>query len=147
MALTIGWAVTATPVASPAVELMSFRAARGVRRPAKPAVHAIQEVIASWYGRGFAGRSTTSGEPFDPRRLTAASVTVPLGSVVKVENPKNGRSVRVRINDCGPYVAGRKLDLSLRAAQQIGIARQGVARLRVTPIKIPWDANADRCVE
>jgi len=144
MLLTIGWAVTATPVALPAVEVMPIPAVRAVPRAAKPVFH---EVIASWYGPGFVGRPTTSGETFDPRRLTAASVTVPLGSVVKVENPKNGRSVQVRINDCGPYVAGRNLDLSLRAAQQIGMVHQGVARLRVTPIKIPRDAKADRCVE
>jgi len=65
---------------------------------------------------------------------------------VKIENPKNRRSVRVRINDCGPYVLGRTLDLSLRAAQNIGITRQGVARLKVTPIKTPPDADRDRCI-
>ena len=113
--LTIGGAVTAPPVG---------------HAPRPSPKNAVHEVIASWYGRGFAGRLTTSGEPFDPHRLTAASITVPLGSVVKVENPKNGRSVRVRINDCGPYVHGRSLDLSLGAAQKIGIARQGVAHLR-----------------
>jgi len=93
--------------------------------PPKPAIH---EVIASWYGRRFAGRPTTSGERFDPHRLTAASITVPLGSVVKVDNPKNGRSVRVRINDCGPFAPGRGLDLSRRAAQKIGITHQSGAR-------------------
>ena len=106
---------------------------------------AAHEVIASWYGSAFAGQLTTSGERFDPHRLTAASITVPLGSIVKVKNPSNGRSVMVRINDCGPYVVGRTLDLSLRAAQKIGIVRQGVARLTVTPIKIPEDADYDRC--
>jgi len=110
--------------------------------PPKPAIH---EVLASWYGRGFAGRPTTSGEPFNPRRLTAASITLPLGSVVKVENPKNGRSVRVRINDCGPFVLGRSLDLSFRAAQKIGITHQGVARVNITTVKIPRDVDIDRC--
>jgi rare lipoprotein A len=99
----------------------------------------------SWYGGGFAGRPTTSGEPFDPHRLTAASITLPLGSVVKVENPKNGRSVRVRINDCGPFARGRSLDLSLRAAQKIGISHQGVARVKITTVKNPPGANVDRC--
>jgi rare lipoprotein A (peptidoglycan hydrolase) len=107
----------------------------------------IHEVLASWYGPGFAGRLTTSGERFNPHRFTAASVTVPLGSIVRVENPKNGRAVSVRINDCGPFVRGRSMDLSLRAAQRIGITRQGVARLKVTPIKIPPRADADRCIE
>jgi rare lipoprotein A len=112
------------------------------RPPLKPIVH---EVIASWYGRGFAGRLTTSGERFNPHRFTAASTVIPLGSVVRVNNPKNGRSVKVRINDCGPYVRGRSLDLSLGAAQRIGIDQQGVARLTVTPINIPQGADADRC--
>ena len=107
----------------------------------KPIAH---EVIASSYGRGFAGRLTTSGERFDPYRFTAASTIIPLGSIVRVENPKNGRSVKVRINDCGPHVRGRSLDLSLGAAQRIGIHR-GVARLTITPIKIPQGADADRC--
>jgi rare lipoprotein A len=102
--------------------------------------------MASWYGSEFAGRSTTSGEPFNPNRLTAASITLPLGSVVNVENPRNGRSVKVRINDCGPFVVGRSLDLSLRAAQTIGITRQGVVRVKVTAVKIPSDADTDRCI-
>ena len=108
---------------------------------------AVREVIASWYGPRFAGRLTSSGERFDPHRLTAASVIIPLGSVVKVENPDNRRAVKVRINDCGPFVPGRGLDLSLGAAQKIGITHQGVARLKVTPINIPRNARADRCVQ
>ncbi len=105
----------------------------------------VYEVMASWYGGSFAGRPTTSGEVFNPHHLTAASLSVPLGSVVKVENPSNGRSVMVRINDCGPYVVGRGLDLSRRAAEKIGIIRQGVARLAVIPISIPPNADVDRC--
>lgn len=115
--------------------------------PADPAKPTVQEVIASWYGREFAGRLTTSGERFDPYQLTAASVTIPLGSVVKVENPTNGRSVNVRVNDCGPYVRGRSLDLSLGAARRIGISRQGIARLRITPITVTQGADADRCTQ
>jgi len=66
-------------------------------------------------------------------------------SVVKVENPKNGRSVRVRINDCGPFVRGRSLDLSRRAAQTIGITHQGVARVKITTVKTLPDADIHRC--
>src|SRR5713101_4742310 len=141
--LTIGGAVSATPVSSPPIPASVMPAIYAPPPPPKPTIH---EVTASWYGREFAGRPTTSGEPFDPHRLTAASITVPLGSVVKVENPRNGRSVRVRINDCGHYMLGRSLDLSLRAAQNIGITRQGVTRLTVTPIKTPPDADRDRCI-
>jgi len=97
-------------------------------------------VKASWYGTKFAGRPTTSGERFDPNRLTAASKTLPLGSVIKVENPTNGRSVTVRINDCGPFVRGRSLDLSRGAAQKIGLTHQGVARVKLITLESPPDA-------
>lgn len=100
-------------------------------------------VRASWYGPGFAGHKTSTGEVYDPNQLTAASKTLPLGSVVAVTNPENGRSVKVRINDCGPYVRGRSLDLSHRAAEKIGIAREGVARVEVTKLATP--IGADRC--
>jgi peptidoglycan lytic transglycosylase len=87
--------------------------------------------VASWYGPGFAGRRTSSGERFDPNSLTAASRTLPLGSHVKVTNPSTGKSVVVRINDRGPHLHGRSLDLSRRAAEEIGMKRKGVARVRV----------------
>jgi rare lipoprotein A len=79
----------------------------------------------------MAGRLTASGERFDPDALTAASKTLPIGSTVIVTNPKNGKSVRVRINDRGPHVRGRSLDLSRRAAEELGITETGVARLKV----------------
>jgi rare lipoprotein A len=66
---------------------------------------------------------------------------------VKLENPENRRSVKVRINDCGPFVRGRSIDLSLRAAQKIGITRQGVARLKVTQVALPRNSDPDRCVQ
>ena len=139
--LTIGRSAVTPPVASPPITALPMPAIYAPQPP-KPAIH---EVIASWYGRRFAGRATTSGESFDPHRLTAASITVPLGSVVKVQNPKNRRSVRVRINDCGPFAPGRSLDLSLRAAQTIGISHQGVARVNITTVKTPPNANVNRC--
>ncbi|MFZ0680563.1 septal ring lytic transglycosylase RlpA family protein, partial [Candidatus Binatus sp.] len=89
--------------------------------------------VASWYGPGFAGRRTSTGEVYNPEGLTAASTTLPLGSHVRVVNPDTGRSVVVRINDRGPYVRGRSLDLSHGAAQQIGLTGKGVGRVQVTP--------------
>ena len=89
--------------------------------------------VASWYGPGFAGRRTSTGEIYNPEGLTAASTTLPLGSRVRVVNPDTGRSVVVRINDRGPYVRGRSLDLSHGAAQQIGLTGKGVGRVQVTP--------------
>jgi peptidoglycan lytic transglycosylase len=78
-----------------------------------------------------AGRPTASGEVYDPNDLTAASRTLPLGSTVEVTNPSNGRSVKVRINDRGPYVRGRSIDLSKRAAEQIGLTEKGVGRVKI----------------
>jgi rare lipoprotein A len=89
--------------------------------------------VASWYGPGFAGHRTSNGEIYNPEGLTAASKTLPLGSHVRVVNPDTGRSVVVRINDRGPFVHGRSLDLSHGAARQIGLTAKGVGRVQVTP--------------
>ncbi len=76
-------------------------------------------LIASWYGEELRGQKTASGEPFNPDGYTAASKTLPLGTRLRVSN--EGKSVDVRINDRGPYVAGRDLDLSKAAAEKIGV--------------------------
>jgi rare lipoprotein A len=85
--------------------------------------------IASWYGDRFHGRPTAGGEPFNMHALTAAHPSLPFGTVVEVENLENGRTVRVRINDRGPFVDGRIIDLSRAAAQRIGMLGTGVARV------------------
>jgi Lytic transglycolase len=102
------------------------------RSPKSPPTRIVR---ASWYGARFRDRKTASGERFDPNRMTAASKTLPMGSVVHVTNLENGRSVTVRINDRGPYVRGRSLDLSRRAARAIGLTKKGVARVKVTPAR------------
>jgi rare lipoprotein A len=91
----------------------------------EPAVQDLGTGIASFYGRQFAGRPTASGERFDPKAFTAAHRTLPFGSKVRVTNPRNGQSVVVRINDRGPFSRGRHIDLSRRAAEQIGIVSAG----------------------
>jgi len=91
-------------------------------------------VTASYQDGGTAGQATASGEPFNPNDLTAASRNLPIGSTVKVVNPETGRSVKVRINDRGPFVQGRSLDLSKSAAEKIGITHKGVARVKVTRV-------------
>jgi rare lipoprotein A (peptidoglycan hydrolase) len=78
--------------------------------------------VASWYGPGFQGRKTASGERFDTNKMTAASRQLPFGTEVLVRNPRNGRSCQVTINDRGPYVKGRAIDLSHAAAQRLGIS-------------------------
>lgn len=89
--------------------------------------------IASYYGRGFAGRPTASGERFNPAEFTAAHRTLPFGTRVRVTNPNNGKSVVVRINDRGPFVRSRMIDLSQGAAEQIGLiaAGHGTVRLEI----------------
>ena len=101
--------------------------------PSSESFRGTHTEVASWYGPGFAGRRTSTGEIYNPEGLTAASTTLPLGSHVRVMNPDTGRSVVVRINDRGPYVRGRSIDLSHGAAQQIGLTGKGVGRVQVTP--------------
>ncbi len=86
--------------------------------------------LASWYGPGFHGRRTASGETFNTNALTAAHRTLPFGTQVRVVNQQNGRSVVVRINDRGPFGHGRLIDLSRAAAQMIGLS--GVAKVMLT---------------
>ena len=87
--------------------------------------------VASWYGPGFSGKKTATGEIFDETKMTAAHKTLPLGTKAKVTNVKNGKSVEVEINDRGPYAEGRIIDLSQAAAAAIGIVDRGVATVRV----------------
>ena len=87
--------------------------------------------LASWYGPGFRGKPTASGERFAPRKKTAAHRTLPFGSVVKVTRTDTGRSVRVVINDRGPFVEGRVIDLSKGAARRIEMLDEGVAPVKL----------------
>jgi len=90
-------------------------------------------VTASHYSTSLAGNCTSNGERYNPNGLTAASKSLPMGSTVKVTNVKNGHSVNVRINDRGPYVRGRSLDISSRAAHDIGLSNQGLAKVTIAP--------------
>ena len=96
--------------------------------------HRVQVGEASWYGTHHQGRRTASGEAYDPRSLTAAHPSLPLGSTVRVTNLKNGRSVEVRVNDRGPYKGHRVIDVSTAAAEEIGIKRRGIGRVKVEPV-------------
>ncbi len=99
--------------------------------PAEPTATPIGPGVASYYGRRFHGRRTANGERFDMNALTAAHKTLPFGSRVRVTNTRNGESVVVRINDRGPFVLGRHIDLSRKAAEQIGIVRSGHGRVEL----------------
>jgi rare lipoprotein A len=90
-----------------------------------------QTGIASWYGKKFHGRRTASGERYDMHAMTAAHRTLPFGTRVEVTDLETGRSVRVRINDRGPFVQGRIIDLSYAAARKLGMVERGLARVRI----------------
>ena len=90
-----------------------------------------QKGEASWYGRDYAGKKTASGDRFRPWKKTAAHKTLPIGTKVKVKRIENGKVVRVVINDRGPYVEGRIIDLSRRAARKLNMVDVGVADVEI----------------
>ena len=110
------------PVAAPAVEEAV---------PAGEGSTVEQVGNASWYGPAQDGKATASGEIFDHNKLTAAHRTLPLGTKAVVTNLETGKSVNVTINDRGPFVKGRKIDLSRAAAQRIGMSTNGVAKVKI----------------
>ena len=99
--------------------------------------------LASWYGAHWRGRKTANGDRFDDRRLTAASLTLPLATHARVTNLQNGRSVDVLVNDRGPYVDGRIMDLSAAAAAALGMTRDGLAQVAITPQVVPESTPAE----
>jgi rare lipoprotein A len=102
-------------------------------RKARP----YQVGTASWYGSYFHGKETASGEPFNMYALTAAHPTLPLGTFVKVTNLRNGRAVVVRVNDRGPVVDGRIIDLSYEAARVLHLENQGIQQVRLDLVPEP----------
>jgi rare lipoprotein A len=116
-------------------------------RPAPPVHYAApagsNTTLASWYGPGFEGHRTSSGKIFSRHEFTAASRTVPLGTYARVTNMETGRSAIVRVNDRGPFVRGRGIDVSEAAAERLGLAREGVARVRVTRLDTTASAIPD----
>src|SRR3989441_12955446 len=114
-----------------------------VRAPAPPPItDGVQVGVASWYGPGFHGNRTANGEIYDQYELTAAHPSLPLGTRVMVTNLSNGRSVEVRINDRGPFVDGRAIDLSYAAARVLRMVGPGTARVRIDAL-----ASATRVAE
>jgi len=98
---------------------------------------AVWECITGWYGEDFEGQQTANGETYDMYATTAAHPTLPLGSIVRVVNTRNHRSQVVRINDRGPYVQGRELDVSYEVARRLGFDQRGTARVRLELLKVP----------
>ena len=119
--------VIVSAVEAPAVVLPS--------QPVKPIL--VWEGLSSWYGEQFHGRLTANGEIYDMYAPTAAHPTLPLGSLVRLVNPKTGRSRLVRINDRGPVIEGREIDVSYEVARSLGFEEQGLARLRIELLEVP----------
>lgn len=103
-------------------------------QPIPDAVGFQQKGVASWYGEPFHGRKTASGERYNMHAMTSAHKTLPLGTYVRVQNLNNNRKVVVRINDRGPFVRGRIIDLSLKAARTIGIHNTGTAPVKIVAL-------------
>jgi rare lipoprotein A len=116
-------------------------------KPAAPAVAQkksrpkppYQVGTASWYGSDFNGKATASGEPYNMYDMTAAHLKLPLGTRVKVTNLRNGKAVVVRINDRGPMVEGRIIDLSYSAAKVLGVKAYGIQKVRLDVVQQPQE--------
>ena len=104
----------------------------------------VREGVASWYGRKFHGRRTSSGETYNMYTMSAAHRTLPLPTYVRVTNLENGRSAVVRVNDRGPFVDDRLIDLSYAAATRLGIVDHGTARVRVRALEPGDSTDGDR---
>ncbi len=104
----------------------------------------VQIGVASYYGAEFHGRSTSSGEIYDMNALTAAHPSLPLGTLVKVTNLANNKSVIVRINDRGPFKKNRIIDVSYEAAKQLGFLNDGTTLVKIEVISLPQDNKIDK---
>lgn len=115
--------------------LIILLASCGCLSSAAPRKGRSQVGMASWYGKKFHGRPTSSGEIFDMYKLTAAHKELPLGTRVRVTNLKNRKSVILKVNDRGPFIKGRIIDLSYGAAKIIEMVEDGVARVRIEIVR------------
>jgi len=136
-ALVCGCSVFSGPSGPPA----GYRGGKGTQRPyvingvtyyPLASAHGYaEEGVASWYGPNFHGKRTSNGEVYDMYAMTAAHKILPMNTVLKVTNLENGRSIEVRVNDRGPFVSGRIIDLSRAGAESIGMHQKGTARVRI----------------
>lgn len=132
----------AAPEARPG-EPRPYKALGQWYQPLPDATGFRQEGIASWYGPDFHGKRTSSGETYDMHGLTAAHKTLPLGTLVRVRHLQNQRTVELRINDRGPFVANRVIDLSYEAARQLGVVGPGTAPVEVVAIGVLAGSSVD----
>lgn len=105
-------------------------------RPASVEYNNLGTITASWYGNRFHGKETANGEIYDEMGLTAAHKTLPFGTILKVTNLRNNKSIFVRINDRGPYIDGRDLDLSKASAKALGMVKRGVVKVKIEEMSV-----------
>jgi rare lipoprotein A len=117
-----------------------------MRRSAVEQVGFVEEGIASWYGQDFHGKHTSNGELYDMYAMTAAHKTLPLGISVKVTNQASGKATVVRLNDRGPFIRGRIIDLSYSAAKELGVVGPGTAPVRIEALGYQETDSAGRIV-
>jgi len=134
---SLGAGAASGPNSSEAARVVRPTAVKAVSRQSTKQIknNPYEVGIASWYGEYFQGKATASGEPFDMQALTAAHPTLPLGSFVRVTNLRNGRAIVVRINDRGPVVEGRIIDLSYNTARVLGFEERGLQRVRLDLVR------------
>lgn len=125
-------------------DLLSSSSPYKTAAPSQKAPLAVWECTSSWYGEDFDGQPTATGEIYDMYATTAAHPTLPLGSIVRVVNTRNRRSQVVRINDRGPYVLGRELDVSYEVARRLGFDQRGTTRVRLELLEVPARPNSVR---
>src|SRR5277367_4636259 len=123
-----------TPAANP---IAASKTSDPSQPPAQPKPLAVWQCTSSWYGEDFDGLPTATGENYDMYAATAAHPTLPLGSIVRVVNPRNHRSEVVRINDRGPYAGGRELDVSYEVARKLGFDQRGLAKVQLELLQVP----------
>jgi rare lipoprotein A (peptidoglycan hydrolase) len=135
--------LTLVPSANPAASTNPHTSEVLLKSEANSQPSSVQKPLAawdcttSWYGEDFDGQPTANGETYDMYAKTAAHPTLPLGSIVRVVNPRNHRSQVVRINDRGPYVQGRELDVSYAVARKLGFDQRGLAKVRLELLEVP----------
>lgn len=137
--------LTYAPVFALLVTLMATLVSGcSMHRYDQPRVGTTQRGVASWYGEPFHGRKTASGEVYDMHGMTAAHRELPLGTVVAVKNLDNGRKIELRVNDRGPFVKGRVLDVSYAAAKHLGMVGPGTAKIELRVVSLGGGPSGER---
>ncbi len=143
--LTASIAIAAPLSASPKAATQKPYVINNIRYYPIPSAHGYNETgIASWYGRNFHGRKTSNGEIYDMHAMTAAHKILPMNTMLMVKNLENGRKITVRVNDRGPFVRGRIIDLSYSAAKKLGLADNGTARVQIVALAKARQAQQNR---